>query len=201
MVKKNSMIMKRIKLFEEMEWDEPSYKKQNWDEIGPVKKTLNLEVTDMELIDRLSKELDFIYSKRGKQILITSYSDNYGKQLLITKENEDQEMYTLYDFVDSYEVDGKDSLEHLIKKSLENYPAAEHIKFSVQELSLLKKLSRECGADFKVPNKVSIFSKAFNTRLVIWKVSEDLYRMGYSQRVSSFQNIEELINQIKDLIG
>jgi len=193
--------MKRIKLFEEWEWDEPSYKKQDSAEDAPIKKILNLEEDDMELIDRLSKELDFIYSKRGKQILITCYSDVYGKQIMITKENEDDELYVLYDFIDSYEVDGRDSLEHLIRKTLEENPAAKHIKFSIPELKQLKELSRQLGADFQVPNKVSIFSKRFNFRLVIWKVSDNLYRMGYNQRVYSFQNLVELLDRIKEILG
>ncbi len=193
--------MKRIKLFEEWEWDEPSYKKQDFAENTPIKKTLSLEEDDMKLIDRLSKELDFIYSKRGKQILITCYSDVYGKQIMITKENEDEELYVLYDFVESYDVDGRDSLEHLIRKTLEGNPAAKHIKFSIPELKQLKEISRELGADFQVPNKVSIFSKRWNNRLVIWKVSENVYCLGRSQRVERFESMDDLLNEIRETIG
>jgi len=194
--------MKRIKKFEEMGWNDPSYKKLDDDDYDnkPLPEQLSLDKKDLEMIDGLSKELDFIYTKKGNQILIDFYSDTFGKQIIVTKPNEDDEMYNLYDFSDNYEVDGRDSLEYLIRKSLEKTPSAQHIKFTVQELSLLKKLSRQSGADFKVPSKVIIFSKRFNTKLVIWKVRNDLYRMGYMQRVLSFQNISELIKKIKELI-
>jgi hypothetical protein len=193
--------MKWIKLFEELEWDEPSYKKMDNDfHDSPLPKDLSLEQKDLEMIDRLSKELDFIYSKTDKKILITCYSDKFGKQLLVSKDNEDEEMYSLYDFQNNYEVDGRNSLEHLIRKLFEQSPPAQHIKFTVQELSLLKKLARQLGTDFKVPNKVSIFSKRFNSRFIIWKVRDDLYRMGFSQRVYSFQNIMELIKKIREIL-
>jgi len=195
--------MKWIRTFEEMIWDEPSYKKLDNDfdvfDDSPLPKDLSLDEKDMVMINNLSKELDFVYSKMGQRILITCFTDSYGKQMLVSKNNSDDEMYFLYDFSETYEVDGRDSLEHLIRKLLPS--AAPHIKFTVQELNLLKKLSIQLGADFKVPNKVSIFSKKFNSRLIIWKVSDNLYRMGFSQRVSSFQNIDELIKEIKELIG
>ena len=118
--------MKRIKKFEEMGWNDPSYKRLDDNDYDnrPFPKHLSLEEKDLQMIDDLSKELDFIYTKKDKQILISCYSDNFGKQILITKDNEDDEMYNLYDFVDNYEVDGRDSLEHLIRKSLEKTPAA-----------------------------------------------------------------------------
>jgi len=199
--------MKWIKFFEEMLWDEPSYKKiENDDDdfTGDLnfREDLPLDENDMMMIDNLSKEFDFVYSKvSGKKIMITCYTDKFGNQMFIWKNDQDDEMYLFSEGGQIYEVDGRDSLEYLIRKSFEQSPPAQHIKFTVQELGLLKKLSRQLGADFKVPNKVNIFSKKFNSRLIIWKVRDDLYRMGFSQRVYSFQNMMELIKKIKELIG
>jgi hypothetical protein len=195
--------MKWIRTFEEMIWDEPSFKKVEYDDFSdsPFPKDLSLDEKDMVMIDNLSKELDFIYSKApNKRLLITCYSEKFGNQIMIWKNNADDEMYFFSESGQTYEVDGRDSLEHLIRESLKKSPAAPHIKFTVQELSLLKKLSREFGCDFKVPNKVSMFSKRFNSRFIIWKVSDNLYRLGFSQRVYSFQNLMELIKKIREFM-
>lgn len=195
--------MKWIRTFEEMGWDEPSFKKLDYDDFNdsPLPKDLSLDEKDMVMIDNLSKELDFIYTKApNKRLLITYYSEKFGNQIMIWKNNADDEMYLFGESGQSYEVDGRDSLEHLIRTSLEKSPAAPHIKFTIQELSLLKKLSRQLGCDFKVPGKVNMFSKRFNSRFIIWKVSDNLYRMGFSQRVYSFQNIMELIKKIREFM-
>jgi len=196
--------MKWIRTFEEMGWDEPSFKKLDYDDFNdsPLPKDLSLDEKDMVMIDNLSKELDFIYSKAtNKRLLITCYSKKFGNQIMIWKNNADDEMYFFSESGQTYEVDGRDSLEHLIRESLKKNPAAPHIKFTVQELSLLKKLSRQLGCDFKVPGKVNMFSKRFNSRFIIWKVSDNLYRLGFSQRVYSFQNLMELKKKIEEFIG
>ena len=193
--------MKHIKTFEELGFNDPSFKKIDTFGDGQFPKNLSLDESDMIAIDKLSKELDFIYSKMDKKILITCYTENFGKQILIWKNNPDDEMYLLSDFSEDYEVDGIDSLVHLIEKSLEKFPAAKHIQFTIPELKELKDLSVNLRAEFKKFNKVSIFSKRMNTRLVIWKVGDNSYSLGFSQQVYNVSSFEELKQKISEYIG
>ena len=58
-----------------MGWNDPSYKKLDDDDYDnkPLPEQLSLDKKDLEMIDGLSKELDFIYTKKGNQILIDFY--------------------------------------------------------------------------------------------------------------------------------